>query len=289
MMVECFARRIMAPFQGVLQVIRVGAGDAESIDGWNWVLYAAHPEILAHSGLSEVRFGTWSPDIGLRRAVVRGTAEGSLIERIGEQLLGALQAFSGQTPFPLQDHRECWLLDAATREPLVLIDSRLVEEAVPPADNPRWLPGQAAREEFAELAELEDMIMQRAGRRPRAAWFDRNPQGERTGPRQSGCAAGFFPPFLLTVDWPEPRQCRLAESFIEWWAPALLQLHHLRDADRARLEKAAARRASVLARLYRLYPKTLDERLIRVARVQARMQASRQTAAHYEEPFCWTE
>ena len=45
MMVECFARRIMAPFQGVLQVIRVGAGEAESTDGRNWVLYAAHPEV----------------------------------------------------------------------------------------------------------------------------------------------------------------------------------------------------------------------------------------------------
>lgn len=51
----------------------------------------------------------------------------------------------------------------------------------------------------------------------------------------------------------------------------------------------AARRASVLARLFRLYPKTLDERLIRVARVQAYMQASQETAAHYEEPFLWAE
>ena len=68
MMVECLARRIMAPFQGVLQIIRVGAGEAESKDGVHWILYAAHPDILAHSGLSEVRFGTWSADTGLRRA-----------------------------------------------------------------------------------------------------------------------------------------------------------------------------------------------------------------------------
>ena len=289
MMVECFARRIMAPFQGVLQVIRVGAGEAESTDGHNWVLYAAHPDILAHSGLSEVRFGTWSADQGLRRAQVRGTAAGSLIERIGEPLLGALEAFAGQTPFPLQDCLECWLLDAETREPLVLIDSLMPDEPVPPAAQPRWLPGQAARAEFADLDELEAMISQRAGRRPQAAWFERDELGAGTTQHQTRFSEAYFPRFMLTKNWPEPRQRRLAEAFIDWWAPALLQLHHLRDRERARLERAAARRAGMLARLYRLYPKTLDERLIRVARVQACMQASTETTAHYEEPFLWAE
>ena len=289
MMVECFARRIMTPFQGVLQVIRVGAGEAESTDGQNWVLYAAHPDILAHSGLSEVRFGTWSSDQGLRRAQVRGTAAGSLIERIGEPLLGALEAFAWQAPFPLQDCLECWLLDGRTCEPLVLIDSRMPEETLPPVEQPRWLPGQAARAEFAELAELEQMISQRAGRRPQAVWFERDAHGAGTGPGHSRFAEAFFPRLLLTTRWPEAGQRRLAESFIDWWAPALLQLLHLKDRERARLEHAAARRASVLARLFRLYPKTLDERLIRVARVQACMQASTETVAHYEEPFLWAE
>jgi len=289
MIVECFARRIMAPFQGVLQVIRVGAGEAESTDGQNWVLYAAHPDILAHSGLSEVRFGTWSADQGLRRAQIRGTAAGSLIEEIGEPLIGALEAFAGQTPFPLQDCFECWVLDQHTEEPLVLLDSLIPGETVPPAEQPRWLPGQAARSEFRALDELEEMIARRAGKRPRAAWFERDAQGTGKGLDGSRFAEAYFPRLLLTTHWPESRQRRLAESFIDWWAPALLQLHHLRDRERARLEQAAARRASVLARLFRLYPKTLDERLIRVARVQACMQASTETPAHYEEPFLWAE
>jgi hypothetical protein len=279
----------MAPFQGVLQVIRVGAGEAESTDGQTWILYAAHPDILAHSGLSEVRFGTWSADQGLQRAQVRGTAAGSLIERIGEPLLGALEAFSGQAPFPLQDRVECWLLDQKTCEPLVLIDSLMPEETVPPTEQPRWLPGQAARADFADLGELEELVSRRAGKRPRAVWFERDAQGGGYGPEQTRFAEAFFPRFLLTTNWPEPRQCLLAEMFIDWWAPALLQLQHFGDRERARLEGAAARRASVLARLFRLYPKTLDERLIRVARVQACMQASKETTAHYEEPFLWAE
>ena len=194
MIVECFARRLMAPFQGVLQVIRVGDGEAESTDGVHWVLYAAHPDIPAHSGL-EVRFGTWTADSGLRRAMVRGTAAGDLIERIGEPLIGALEAFARQTPFPLQDRREYWLLDAQTREPLVLIDSRLCDEPVPPAVQPRWLPGKAAADEFAGLAELEDPIARRAGRRPMAEWLTAmmSVAVVRHCIRQS--CSGFFPDF----------------------------------------------------------------------------------------------
>ncbi len=289
MMVECFARRIMVPFQGVLQVIRVGAGEAESTDGVHWILYAAHPDILAHSGLSEVRFGTWSVDTGLRRAMVRGTAAGHLIERIGEPLIGALEAFAGQVSFALHDSLECWLLDAQTRKPLVLLDSLLPDEAIPLAEVARWLPGQAARDEFADLAELEQMILRRAGRRPAAAWFERDPEAVAQRSQRSWEVEASFPRLLLTTQWPEARQRRIAEAFIAWWAPALLQLHHLSDPERLRLEQAAVQRAGALARLFRLYPKILNERLIRAARVQARMQASQCNKARCQEPFFWSE
>lgn len=289
MIVECFARRIMAPFQGVLQVIRVGAGEAESTDGVHWVLYAAHPDILAHSGLSEVRFGTWSAASGLRRAMVRGTAAGVLIERIGQPLIGALEAFAAQAPFPLHDRIEYWLVDADTRAPLVLIDTLLPEEPVPPAGPAHWLPGQAARAEFAELETLEAMLMRRAGRRPAGVWFERDAAGDGYDAARRRYPADDFPRLLLTTEWSAAHERRLARAFIEWWAPALLQLHHLSDPERADLERAAARRATTLARLFRLYPKTLDDRLIRVARVQARMQRSGAAVAHYEEPFLWLE
>ena len=289
MIVECFARRIMAPFQGVLQVIRVGAGEAESVDGINWVLYAAHPDILAHSGLSEVRFGTWTTKHGLRRAQVRGTAAGHLIEQIGQPLIGALQAFSPQIPFPLQDRREYWLLDADTDEPIVLIDTRLIDEAVPPAELSTWLPGQAARVDFAALHELERQIAARAGRRPRAEWFERRADGSGVDSAGRRHPVERFPRLMLATDWRERSERRVARAFVEWWAPALLQLQLLEDRERAELERAAARRASTMARLFRLYPKTIDEQTLRVARVQARMQASGPRGAHYEEPFLWLE
>lgn len=289
MIVECFARRIMAPFQGVLQVIRVGAGEAESVDGMNWVLYAAHPDILAHSGLSEVRFGTWTAKHGLRRAQVRGTAAGHLIEEIGQPLIGALQAFAPQVPFPLHDRREYWLLDAESGDPVVLIDTRLSDEPVPPAELSTWLPGQAARDGFDALPQLEAQIAARAGRRPRAEWFERADDGSATDRALRRYPAEHFPRLLLTTCWPQRIQRQTARAFIEWWAPALLQLQHLTDSERGDLEHAASRRAGAVARLFRLYPQTIDEQCLRVARVQARMQAAGPRGAHYEEPFLWLE
>lgn len=279
----------MAPFQGVLQVVRVGHGEAESTDGRHWVLYVAHPDILAHSGLSEVRFGTWSAAAGLRRAAVRGTAAGGLIEAIGEPLISALERHADAAPFALKDRQECWLLDRETGAPLVLIDTSLPDETPSLMDAARWLPGCAAREEFAGLAALEAAVALRSGPRPLACWYQRDRQGNAHNANGERFGAAHFPRLLLTTDWLESRQRALAEAFIAWWAPALLQLQHLDNAERARLERAATRRASAVARLFRLYPKTIDDRLLRVARVQARMQASQTTGGCYQEPFLWSD
>ena len=226
----------------------------------------------------------------MRRAQVRGTAAGDLIERIGEPLIGALEAFAAQVPFPLQDSHECWLLDERTGDPLVLIDTRLPSEPIPPAERlPRWLPGQAARAGFPDLDRLEAMVAQRAGKRPQGVWFRRSPDGSAATEGEDQVTADNFPRLLLTSRWARARQRGLARAFVDWWAPALLQLQHLDDRERAGLERAAVRRAGVLARLYRLYPKILDQRLIRVARVQARVQGAAQTGARYTEPFLWAE
>ena len=289
MTVECFARRIMAPFQGVLQVIRVGHGEAESTDGVHWVLYVAHPDILAHSGLSEVRFGTWSAADGLRRAAVRGTAAGGLIEAIGEPLIEALEQWAGDAPFALADSRECWLLDQQSGAPLVLIDTRLPDETPPAMASARWLPGCAAQQEFADLSHLEAALRKRGGPRPRAAWFLRGRDGDGVAADGDRIPASAFPRLLLTTDWPEQQVCVLAQAFIAWWAPALLQLQHLDDTERADLERSAAHRASVVERLFRLYPKTIDKPLLRTTRVQARMQASQGVGGCYQEPFLWSD
>ena len=56
---RCHGSRILSPFHGTLHTISVEHGDAETTDGVHWVLYVAHDKIVAHTGLSEVRYGTW--------------------------------------------------------------------------------------------------------------------------------------------------------------------------------------------------------------------------------------
>lgn len=145
--------------------------------------------------------------------------------------------------------------------------------------------GEAARREFVGLTEREAGIVRCAGRKPRAAWFEREPNGagiDRDGKRYP---KEWFPRFLLTTHWSERALRCLADAFIDWTAPALLQLSHFDDTERADLECAVAQRVGVSARLFRLYPKTLDARLVRIARVQATIQDE----AHHEEPFLWSK
>ena len=73
--VECFARRLMAPFQAFCR--SSAAGEAAEHRRRQLGAVCAHLTSFRPPGLSEVRFGTWTGDFGLRRAMVRGTAAGA--------------------------------------------------------------------------------------------------------------------------------------------------------------------------------------------------------------------
>lgn len=284
---QCFARRILAPFQGVLQVVRIDGGDAESTDGVHWVLYVAHPDITTHTGLSELRYGDWSPQRGLHRAVVRGTEHSSLIEHIGERLVVALEQHAGQVPFALADRYECWLMDARGGQPLVLIDSAIRAERCVLHDSPQWQPGIAALETCPDIEPLRQALAERAGPRPRALWIERLDDG-------SGFAEGLnFPATMLPVsgfceDWPQATQQDLALGYLDWLAPVLLQLPGLATQRRARYECQALRRPKLVEKLHRLYPEVIDRAKLNTVLVAARLIDER-PKAHYEEPFYWPE
>jgi hypothetical protein len=63
----------------------------------------------------------------------------------------------------------------------------------------------------------------------------------------------------------------LVRDYLDGLAPRLLLLHGLGDAERARLERAACRRAVELASVYRLLPRIIDAKAIEAARVEARL------------------
>ena len=63
--VRCFSQRLFRPFHGVMRTISIEHGDAETTDGVSWILYVNHEDIVSHTGMSEVRYGSWSHEDGL--------------------------------------------------------------------------------------------------------------------------------------------------------------------------------------------------------------------------------
>ncbi|MET0091375.1 MAG: hypothetical protein ABW068_15385 [Candidatus Thiodiazotropha sp.] len=47
-----YSRRLLAPFQGVQQIVSVPGGIAETMDGRQWKLYVHDDAIVSHTGLS---------------------------------------------------------------------------------------------------------------------------------------------------------------------------------------------------------------------------------------------
>ena len=286
MATRCYSRRILAPFHGTLQVVSVPHGDAESTDGVHWVLYVMHEEIVAHTGLSEIRYGTWHRDSGLKRAAIRGTARSHLIEEVGARLIAALEEAAGRVPFAPADHWECWLLDADQERPLALLESAVSELEPPPMECPRWVPGQGARKEFVSphggAESLSAIVAEAAGR---ACWLYRDAQGG--GWAGDGCAwpVEQFPPLLLRERWSQPNQAALVRDFLAWQAPWLLQLTGLGPGLRARLEASAWRRARETDRVFRLFPRLLDVQGLTVTRVKARLLADKPPPQWDAEPF----
>ena len=294
MKVHCYARRRLRPFHGTVQTIAIqhpdnaGHGEAETSNGVDWNLYVGHPDLVAHTGLSEVRFGTWRAGDTPKRAAVRGTARAALIEELGEMLFAALLEHADNVPFALADCHECWLLDADDT-PLVLIDSVIDAEERSPWDRPRWHPGTAAETDFDSpdggVEALVEQIAQRAGGKPRAVWIER--AADDSGRDQAGrvYASDDFPVGLLRTDWDDPADSRRAMAFLGWQAPWLLQLAGLDPTWRATLERAAWLRPQEVARVWRLYPEILDAETLKVARVQASLMGDKDAQGMYQEPF----
>ena len=283
---RCFGRRLLSPFTGVLQVVSVPGGIAESMDGETWKLFVADECIVSHTGLSEVRYGDWRPGQGLRRSKIRGTAPSGLVESVGHRLLQALEHCADQVPYPLADRFECWLLHGAEQRPLALLDSALDATALPPNDNPAWHPGgrssRSFRSEAGTLDDLKNLISETAGKRPRTVWIERREgvavtlDGERF-PTQA------LPPMLLSTDWSSPAAWRLVTDYLDWQAPWLLQLA-LEQSLRRRLEQAAWRRPRETGRVFRLFPEICDDEGLTVTRVKARFLEDA-TAHPPNEPF----
>jgi hypothetical protein len=304
MRVECFAQRLLNPFRGAMHTIRYQAAEAVTLDGVHWDIYVANDQLLAglHGGrraqISDIRYGSWSPEKGLKRGPLYPSDDFRRMEEMGAVVYEHLTQVHDQVPFPFKDRFELWLLDT-NYQPLALLHS-VVEERQADVDvSIEWSAGYLAREQFTSPATrrladrmrpseaasdyLTRYVNARAGDRPAAQWFRRAADGAGVGLRAiqlagelvgRTLAAPAFPPLFLAGDEHDVAHRCLINDFHAWQAPWLLVLPALDRATRDALEKQARQRAFLVQTQYRLYPEFVDESAIQAALVEAMLRRS---------------
>lgn len=304
MTLQCYGQRLLNPFRGVMQVIRHGAAEAVSLDGIHWDIYVANDQLLdglgasaARAQVSDIRYGRWSAQQGLRRGAIYPSADFRRMERLGQVLHEWLCQDAPVLPFPLRDQKECWLLDHAGA-PLALLHSLLPQQTPDTGLSRHWNIGQAARQAFhaSDLPDaanrLEACINALAGPTPIAQWFLRLPDGGgRTLPdtptpepwRDRLLEAAAFPVLLVQEAGLAPHCRQLLHDFHNWQAPWLLCLGDLPEHCRQRLEGQLGSQGERVAAAYRLYPQILNPAAIDAARVAARLAASLGVSARTAE------
>ena len=153
MRIEYYSQRLLNPFRGVMNVIRYRAAEAVTTDGIGWEIYVSNDELLAgldphtHVQTSDIRYGHWSQQGGLKRGPIFPSEDFKRMEAMGAVVYAALLQHHAQLPFPLRDRYELWLLDRA-QQPLCLLDSVVDEEDIVLDVPLRWRAGNLCAELF---------------------------------------------------------------------------------------------------------------------------------------------
>lgn len=270
----------MPPFTGQLQIAEHGDARALSIDGKHWEL-----QIRFSADTFDSRPGLPAADrqpnkytavasitpAGLQRQALHPLFDTEAVSLAVDALCALVE--NSSLPYPAADRFEYWLLDQSAQKPLALLHSCIgADEIGTPSVRPSWMAMPAAQlpiEEISQVqtgyvapvnARLEQLIAERAGHNPRAAWFDRAETGNAD-----------FPPCLIDEDWEQEEQQRLCQQYIRRLAPRLLMLQGLAHGDRERLEQAARDNALDVERFHPLYPEVVDHNLLQALRVEARL------------------
>lgn len=301
--IRCYSQRMLNPFHGVMDIIALDAGDAVTTDGKTWVLYIHdnfdscddEPEEFSCIDMPDIRFGTWSREAGLQRAPLIGSYHYTEIQCIGVMLLDALHKHADDVPFLFDDHYELWLLDEKTQEPLALLDSVCNAHDMHRPESLTWNIGNRCRKSFtSESLQIEPeeethackinrLINARAGSKPSAQWFHRQVNGNGIGMLGAyleyqyygrELCADLFPIFFVDQCWRKLEHSNLINDYILWQSSWFLLLHSLNDEQRASLEIAARKQAYLVEELYPLYPKIINKKHIKAARVEVALRNS---------------
>ncbi len=292
MQIECYAQRLLNPFRGVVHTIRFQSAEAVTTDGVEWDIYVANDALLDGLGragkraqISDIRYGHWSAEKGLKRGPLFPSDDFRRLEDMGAVVYEHLLRVHREVPFRFRDLFELWLLDKRG-QPLALLHSVCADSETdtrPPLD---WRAGMAAQERFRSAAVADP-------NEPAAAcltgyvnslasgvaqWFRRADDGAGLGLHtlKGGDAlrgrlleTDAFPPLFIATAGMDAAHTRLVNDYHAWQAPWMLLLPQLDLATRTALEACACRQAELIERYYRLYPEVIDRTALQAARVEA--------------------
>jgi hypothetical protein len=292
MEIECYAQRLLNPFRGAVHVIRYQSAEAVTTDGIEWDIYVANDALVEDLGragrraqVSDIRYGHWSVDKGLKRGPLYPSDDFKRLENMGAVVYEHLLKVHREVPFKFRDPFELWLLDH-DNQPLALLHSVRADsetDTKPPLD---WRAGMVAHEQFnsaaiAGLTESAGLYLTRYVNGLAdgvAQWFCRSDDGAGLGLHtlQGGEAlrgrvleAEAFPSLFIATAAMDAAHTRLVHDYFAWQAPWMLLLAHLDTGMRVALEASAVQQAEAIEKYYRLYPAIIDHPALQAARVEA--------------------
>lgn len=285
--IRAYAIRRVNPFLGVLQVIETEGGRAVSSNGVVWEIELRTERSGMWGSLNQhikeavyYRFGLWSAEEGLvNRPLAPHLDRDPLIDQC-DILIKCVEERLQLLPFKLIDNRELWLFDRDQQQPLALLASQKHGDK-PLSPEPKYWKsclganGVASQYRYPQATQLEKLVERSASTNIFKYWVNREADGSGTLEHNGETIReNDLPCFLLSESWSNDEAASLVNDYIAWIAPSLLSLQHLGEAERDRLEGHLNVQAVSIEHHWHLYPDVVDEKKLKAARVQCRLQQS---------------
>lgn len=311
-----YSQRLLNPFRGSMNIIEYKGAEAVSLDGIHWGIYVRNRDLIKDINIqgciqtSDIRYGSWSLQQGLKRGAIYPSDDFKRMEEQGARVYEYLLTHHQNCPFPFLDNYELWLLDRSA-QPLALIDSSLREGDMDHQPLLDWRSGQACCAEFNSAAfdliqqhsdikhtagqYLTQYINNLAGKKPQAQWFKRTIDGHGIGLKGNNISdsligreldEALFHPFMISDKLHDNLHINLINEFIQWQSPWLLLLDTLSESQRMIFEEKSCRRALIVDQLHQLYPEIIDDSFIAAARVEALLRKSNARPVESEKVMC---
>lgn len=274
-----YAKRQLNPFEGVLQIAESAQARAFSVNGriWQIQVLTHRPEHTWRSADTNppsqqfFNWGLWSEEKGMQQVNANPILDLGAMTKASDDLLDALR--KTQLPYVLKDRFEYWACDA-DHQPIALLSSATSK---PQRDfQPKSHFWSACRQNDERLhksdlqAQVALMTGYLQGQFGQYRWFERTEDGNAIRlDNLQRLTAENFPELLLRENYADPSVNSAIKDYLDWLSPLLLTLP-LSNQHRSQLETMACQQhATLVAELYRVYPKIIHPELVQKARVEA--------------------